>query len=51
MEKRERRRKASSKGSSLVETKAEVAKKPAKLVLKAPAALSSESPGEAVGLS
>lgn len=40
MDKRERRRKAVSKGSSAVETKTEGGKKPAKLVLKPPAPLS-----------
>lgn len=40
MERRERRRKASSKASTVVETKTEAGRKPAKLVLKASAALS-----------
>ena len=45
MEKQERRRKGSSRPSSVVETKKESSKKPAKLVLKAPGPLS--PPGEA----
>lgn len=40
MERRERRRKASSKASTVVETKTEAGRKPAKLVLKASSALS-----------
>lgn len=40
MERRERRRKALSKASTVVETKAEAGRKPAKLVLKASSALS-----------
>ena len=50
MERRERRHKASSKAtSSVVETKAESGKKPAKLVLKRPSALS--PPGRHTDLS
>ena len=45
MEKQERRRKGSSRPSSVVETRKESSKKPAKLVLKAPGPLS--PPGEA----